>query len=63
MKTHKVNKGIFAGLEFNGTEYVTSNGEKRVWDNETNGRSYAWWNVHRFRSVPLNPAYHSREVL
>lgn len=51
MKTHKITNGVFKGHEFNGTEYVTGDGKKRVWDNDTVGRSYPWPNVHRFRST------------
>lgn len=49
-KTHKVTVGIFKGYEFNGSE-ITINGVKVVWDNESNGRSSLWRNVHRFRST------------
>ena len=36
---YKIIAGIFEGREFNGSEVVI-NGEKRIWDNDSFGRSY-----------------------
>lgn len=50
INTHKITNGIFKGYEFYGEEIVI-NGEKRVFDLNSFGRSFPWKNVHRFRST------------